>query len=171
MDIVNIITLIVAIIACFFGYRLNKSLSAVIGLIVGFRLGLTFLPGYIADQTMVYILSVIIGIIVGFLAYNMYLIGVFILCAMAAYTLCGNIGLNSNVRTFVGMVVGLIAGILGVNFTRLIVIIASSFAGASLLVETGFTMFNFQNSTLSLVLSIVLAVMGMAYQFSQKDTN
>ena len=39
MTITNIIALIVAIITCFWGYKLNKGLIAIFGLILGFSLG------------------------------------------------------------------------------------------------------------------------------------
>ena len=42
MDIINIITIVIALVTCFFGYRLNKTLIAIFGLIIGFELGITY---------------------------------------------------------------------------------------------------------------------------------
>ena len=171
MTIINIITIAIALITCFFGYKLNKALIAVMGLIIGFNLGLAYLPKIITDQTIVYILSAIIAIFSGFISYNLYLVGVFLLCAIAAYILCENLGLASNVQTLVGMIAGLIAGILGVKFTRPIMIVSTSLGGASILIDNLFNILNFQNNALSFALTIVIAIMGMLYQFKQKDTN
>ena len=171
MDIVNIITLIAAVITCFFGYRLNKTLIAVMGLIIGFNLGLTYLPNIITDQTIIYVVSIVMAILVGLISYNLYLVGVFLLCAIAIYILCENLSLDSNVKTLVGMIAGLIAGILGIKFTRPLMIISTSLGGASLLTNTAFALLNFQNTALSFIIIIVIAILGMLYQFKQSDNN
>ena len=171
MGVINIVTLIVAAVACFFGYRLNKALIAVMGLIIGFNLSLTYLPGFIANQTIVYIASAVIAILAGFISYNLYLVGIFLLCAITAYLLCENLGLDSNTQTLVGMLAGLIAGLLGVKFTRPLMIVSTSLGGASILTKTVFTMLNFQNNALSFIITLVIAILGMIYQFSQKEIN
>ena len=50
-------------------------------------------------------------------------------------------------------------------------IIATSLSGASILTDTAFQMLNFQNNTLSFVISIVLAILGIIYQFNQKESD
>ena len=171
MTITNIIALVVAIITCFWGYKLNKGLIAIFGLILGFALGIEYLPNFIDDQTIVYVVSAVIGIAVGFISYNLYLVGIFFLCGVAAFVLCENLGLAENLQTIIGLVVGIIAGILGVKFTRPIMIISTSLSGASVLTDTAFQILNFQNNTLAFILSIVLAVLVMIYQFNQKETD
>lgn len=171
MTITNIIALVVAIITCFWGYKLNKGLIAIFGLILGFALGIEYLPNLINDQTIVYVVSAVIGIAVGFISYNLYLVGIFFLCGVAAFVLCENLGLAENLQTIIGLVAGIIAGILGVKFTRPIMIISTSLSGASVLTDTAFQILNFQNNTLTFIISIVLAVLGMIYQFNQKETD
>ncbi len=171
MTITNIIALVVAIITCFWGYKLNKGLIAIFGLILGFALGIEYLPNLINDQTIVYVVSAVIGIAVGFISYNLYLVGIFFLCGVAAFVLCENLGLAENLQTIIGLVAGIIAGILGVKFTRPIMIISTSLSGASVLTDTAFQILNFQNNTLAFIISIVLAVLGMIYQFNQKETD
>ena len=171
MTITNIIALVVAIITCFWGYKLNKGLIAIFGLILGFALGIEYLPNFINDQTIVYVVSAVIGIAVGFISYNLYLVGIFFLCGVAAFVLCENLGLAENLQTIIGLVAGIIAGILGVKFTRPIMIISTSLSGASALTDTAFQILNFQNNTLAFIISIVLAVLGMIYQFNQKETD
>ncbi len=169
MNIINIITLIIATITCFFGYKLNKALIAIMGLIIGFNLGVTYLPNFITDQTTIYIVSAIIAILTGIISYNLYLVGVFLLCAIAVYILCENLGLETNIQTIVGIIAGIIAGILGVKFTRPLMIISTSLGGASILITTIFKLLNFQNNIFFLILSLIIAFLGMAYQFKQKD--
>ena len=101
----------------------------------------------------------------------LYLVGVFLLCALAAFILCGNLNLEENIQMIISIIAGLIAGILGVKFTRPIMIISTSLAGASALSEKALTLFNFQNNTLEIILFIVVAILGMVYQFKQKEVD
>lgn len=171
MNITSIITIIIAIMTCFFGYRLNKAIIAVIGLLIGFNIGITFLPLIITNQTLIYILSAIIAIILGMISYKLYLVGIFLLCAIAAYILTENLGLTDNIQIIIGLIVGIIAGLLGVKFTRPLMIISTSFCGSSLIIDTLLPIFNIQNNTVSIILTLIIAALGMTYQFNQKDSN
>ncbi len=171
MNIVNIITIVIALATCFFGYKLNKILIAIFGLIIGFNLGVTYLPNLLTDQTVIYIISAVIAIAIGIISYNLYLVGVFLLCALAAFILCENLNLEENVQIIISVFAGLIAGILGVKFTRPLMIISTSLAGASTFTECALILFKMQSNTLSLIIFIVIALLGMSYQFKQKDIN
>ena len=171
MDIINIITLVIAIVTCFFGYRLNKTLIAIFGLIIGFELGITYLPNFLSDQTIIYIISTVLAIVVGIISYNLYLVGVFLLCALAVYILCGNLGLDENIKTIIGVIAGIIAGILGVKFTRPLIIISTSLAGATTIIENVFSLLNIQNNIFELLLFLIIAILGITYQFKQKEIN
>ena len=171
MNIADIIALIIAIITCFFGYKLNKGLIAILGLILGFLIGITYLPNIIIDKTLIYILSAVIAIFFGFISYKLYLVGIFFLCAIATYILCENFGLTGNLQTIIGILVGLIAGILGVKFTRPLMIISTGLSGASIITEILFNILNFQNDILNFIISLIIAILGITYQFQQKDPN
>lgn len=171
MDIINVITLVIALVTCFFGYKLNKIIIAIFGLIIGFNLGVTYLPNLLEGQTVIYIISAILALIVGLLSYKLYLVGVFLLCALAAFILCENLNLSENIQMIVSIAAGFIAGILGVKFTRPLMIISTSLAGASTFTECALILFKMQSNTLSLIIFIVIALLGMSYQFKQKDIN
>ena len=161
MNIVNIITIVIALATCFFGYKLNKILIAIFGLIIGFNLGVTYLPNLLTDQTVIYIISAVIAIAIGIISYNLYLVGVFLLCALAAFILCENLNLEENVQIIISVFAGLIAGILGVKFTRPLMIISTSLAGASTFTESALILFKIQNNTLTLIIFIIIALLGM----------
>lgn len=171
MNIVNIVAVLIGLMSCFFGYKLNKTLIAIMGLIIGFNLGIVVLPNFITDQTIIYIVSAIIALLFGFISYNLYLVGIFLLCAITVYYLCNNLGLESNIQTIISVISGIIAGILGVKFTRPLMIISTSLGGASLITENAFNLFNFQNNILSIIVLIIIAVLGMSYQFKQPNIN
>lgn len=171
MDIINVITVIIALVTCFFGYKLNKIIIAIFGLIIGFNLGVTYLPNLLEDQTIIYIISIILALITGMISYKLYLVGVFLLCALAAFILCENLNLEQNIQMIVSIIIGLVAGILGVKFTRPIMIISTSLAGASTFTESALNLFKIQNNTLSLIIFIIMIILGISYQFKQKDIN
>lgn len=171
MDVITIVTIIIGLITCFFGYKLNKTIIAIFGLIIGYNLGVTLLPNVITDQTTIYIISVIIAIAIGLISYKLYLVGIFLLCVLAAYILCDNLQLAQNIKTIVGLITGIIAGILGVKFTRPLVIISTSLAGATTFAENILNLLNYQNNNLTIIISIIVAIIGIIYQFKQKDTN
>ena len=171
MDVITIVTIIIGLITCFFGYKLNKTIIAIFGLIIGYNLGVTLLPNVITDQTTIYIISVIIAIAIGLISYKLYLVGIFLLCALAAYILCDNLQLAQNIKNIVGLITGIIAGILGVKFTRPLVIISTSLAGATTFAENILNLLNYQNNNLTIIISIIVAIIGIIYQFKQKDTN
>lgn len=171
MSIIEIITLIIAIITCFFGYKLNKGLIAVLGLIIGFNLGITYLPNLIENETAVYIASIILAIALGLISFKLYLVGVFLLCALFAYIFCENLNLSENIQMIVSLIAGLIAGIIGVKFTRPLMIISTSLAGAGIISETALNLLNIKNDTISIIIILILAILGMIYQFKQNDEN
>lgn len=171
MDVTSIIAIIIAIITCFFGYRLNKTLIAIIGLLIGFNIGIIFLPAVITNQTLVYILSAIIALVIGLISYKLYLAGIFLLCASSAYILSENLNLADNIQIIVGLIVGVIAGILGIKFTRPLIIISTSFCGSSIIINKLLPILNIQNNTISIIITLIIAILGIIYQFSQKDQN
>lgn len=171
MEIINIITILIALVTCFFGYKLNKILIAIFGLIIGFNLGVTYLPNLLTNQTIIFIISAIIAIAVGIISYNLYLVGVFLLCALAVYILCGNLGLDENIKTIIGVIAGIIAGILGVKFTRPLIIISTSLAGATTIIENVFSLLNIRNNIFEILLFLIIAILGITYQFKQKEIN
>lgn len=171
MDIVNIITIVIALATCFFGYKLNKTLIAIFGLIIGFKLGITYLPSMLSDQTLIYIISAIIAVAVGIISYKLYLVGVFLLCALATFILCENLNLQENIQFIISIIAGLIAGILGVKFTRPLMIISTALAGSAAFIENILLLFNIKNDIISIILFIFVAILGMCYQFKQKEVN
>ena len=105
------------------------------------------------------------------LSYKLYLVGIFFLCAISAYLLFENLNLTGNIQIIFGLIIGVIAGILGVKFTRPLMIISTSLCGSSLVINTIMPALNIQNNTVNLILTLIIAIISMAYQFKQKDIN
>ena len=90
---------------------------------------------------------------------------------ISAYLLFKNLNLTGNIQIIFGLIIGAIAGILGVKFTRPLMIISTSLCGSSLVINTIMPALNIQNNTVNLILTLIIAIISMAYQFKQKDIN
>ncbi len=159
-----ILTIIVAVLACFFGYKLNKVMLALIGFTAGYHLGTTLADVLALDGGVIVILSVIIGLIFGFVSFKLYLIGVFITCFMLTYVLCEATIDVANLKQILGLVCGVIVGVLGVIFTRPIIMLATSLGGAFLLVDTILDFFGFASPIVTIVAGLVVALVAYKYQ-------
>ena len=165
MDINIIITLIVAVITCLFGFRLNKVLIALAGFVLGMGLCNAVCMPLISNETTVLVLSIVVGLLLSLVAFRLYLVGIFLACFFLVYTAC-NIYIEADtVKQIVGAVAGLFVGVLGVKFTRPIMIISTSFSGAFVIVDTVFGLINFNIPIMSLIIGIIIGVISASYQF------
>ncbi len=164
----KILDLILGFITCLFGYKFSKALLAILGFIIGYKFALASLPSYIIESQMVTTCSIIIGIIIGFISYKLYLIGIFILCGVSAYILCQFIGINQSLRIIFGIISGILAGILGVKFTKPLLIISTSLSGTTLLIKTLFSTLNFNNDFILMVIYIIIVTYSINYQLKQQ---
>lgn len=171
MTIQAIINILIALAACLYGYRLNKVLIAIIGFYYGYQLGIMFLPAITLDGTLIQILSIVIALLVAIISYNMYLVGIFIICFATAYSLCSGLQIDETFRIIIGAVFGFIAGGLGVSFTRPIIIITTSLAGAYLLIDTIFKLVGFSNSLFITIGTLFVALLASSFQFSRNPEN
>lgn len=167
--IVLIVSLIVGFLACFMGYRLNKIVVMIVGFYFGYQLGVTFLPQIISDSAIIPIISVVIGLVIGFAAFNMYLLGIFILCFFLAYTICDSFIDAQFLKIIIGAVAGVIAGLIGVNFVRPIMIVLTSLVGGFLIASSGLDLLNIDNNVIYILIGLILAVLGALAQFRNKE--
>ena len=163
----KIIDIVLGFISCFFGYRFSKAILSIFGFIIGYKFGMQYLPSYILQPWMNITISIIIGLIAGFISYKLYLIGIFALCATVVYSLCQTIGIDESLR----IIIGLTAGIIGVNFTKPLIIVTTSLSGTTLLVKTISSVVSFKNPILYMILYIIIAIYSINYQLKQEDGN
>lgn len=167
----KIIDIVLGFISCFFGYRFSKAILSIFGFIIGYKFGMQYLPSYTLQPWMNITISIIIGLIAGFISYKLYLIGIFALCATVVYSLCQTIGIDESLRIIIGLTAGIIAGIIGVNFTKPLIIVTTSLSGTTLLVKTISSVVSFKNPILYMILYIIIAIYSINYQLKQEDGN
>lgn len=167
----NIINIIISAITALFGYRLNKFLIAIIGIVIGYNLGTEILPAYITDSNTVFALSIVIALLLGLISFRLYLVGIFLLCFFTAYNFFGTVEIGQTQTYIIGAIIGAIAGFLGMSFQKPIIIIAMSLFGSFLFIETVSSLLNLQSNSLITVASIVLTVATAIFQFKSSSEN
>ena len=110
------------------------------------------------------VLAIVIGLIFGFVSFKLYLIGVFLTCLMLTYILCQATIDVPNLKQILGLVCGIIVGVLGVMFTKPIIMLATSLGGSFLLVDSALGFFGLASPVVNIVAGLVIAIIGYQYQ-------
>ncbi len=132
-NLVALVTIVLGLIACFYGYPFVRILFAIVGLVAGYLLGIQLVP---TDQ---WLLAVVIGVVVGLicaaLAYPLWSIGVTILGLILGYALFFNLGiilhLSSTTLLAFGVLGAIIVGALFFIARDPMIMLSTAFSGAS----------------------------------------
>ena len=166
-------SLILGILQCFFGFRLLRFWISVTGFLLGLYLGRTISSKFISEPRYApWLIGIVCGFLLCFLAYRIYLSGVFIFCGLLAASVIGMIpfpeGRAWKVVLYILMAGGFVlAGVLAVKFSRPAVIFITAGAGAAAsvhalaLMKTNLS----GNADLQKLVIAVLFAAGAAVQF------
>lgn len=169
----SVITLILALIGCFFGYKLSRLFMSITGFIAGAILGQMVASQFLHVEGFASVLCIILcGAIIAALAFWIYRIGIFILCFTLAFSAAGTLfPFEGDIQFFVNIIAGLIVGVLAVKYMRPVIILTSAIvcgsSAAGLLPGVteymGITTLSSMNS--SATLTLALCILGIAVQF------
>lgn len=169
----SVITLILALIGCFFGYKLSRLFMSITGFIAGAIIGQMIASEVLHVEGFTSVLCIILcGAIIASLAFWIYRIGIFILCFALAFSAAGTLfPFEGDVQFFANVITGLIVGVLAVKYMRPVIILTSAIvcgtSAAGLLPGVteymGITTLSSLNS--SATLTLALCVLGIAVQF------
>jgi predicted nucleic acid-binding Zn ribbon protein len=161
--------LVIALIECFFGFKLLKFWIAVIGFILG---GVLFgvIGGYNGLGSETIILSFVGAILCAFISYKVYLIGVFITnfaSATAASLLVFAILNNGSAEDqyMFAVIFGLIVAIIAVILVQPITILSTSISGGTLAGSAIAYLMKVEDpDSIGSVIGIIIALLGILYQ-------
>ncbi|HEX3075517.1 MAG TPA: zinc-ribbon domain-containing protein [Lachnospiraceae bacterium] len=161
--------LVIALIECFFGFKLLKFWIAVIGFILG---GVIFglIGGYNGLGSETIILSFVGAILCAFISYKVYLIGVFIsnfASATAASFLVFAILNNCSAEDqyMFAVIFGLIVAIIAVILVQPITILSTSISGGTLAGSAIAYLMKVEDpDSIGSVIGIIIALLGILYQ-------
>ena len=169
----SVIALILALIGCFFGYKLSRLFMGITGFIAGAIIGQIVASQILHVEGFASVLCIILcGAVIASLAFWIYRIGIFILCFALAFSAAGTLfPFEGDVQFFANVITGLIVGVLAVKYMRPVIILTSAIvcgtSAAGLLPGVteymGITTLSSLNS--SAALTLVLCMLGIAVQF------
>ncbi len=164
-----IIAVAAGLLICFFGYKLLRLWCAIIGFAAGAVIA--GIIAYAMGADVVLLVACVVGIITALLSFAFYRAGVFVIGFGAAINVIGNFMTAYNVNTQWWMIVLTIAaaaivGALALRFVKTVVVISTALSGAVSVVVNILGIFNVTNWIVIFSLTAILAVLGMAYQFT-----
>ncbi len=164
-----IIVLVIAIIACFFGY---KSFRPVVGLIcffIGLSLGLTYSAQLINNVTFNWIIGIIIAVMLAFIGYKASHVGLALWIGYETYKVASQLSSNTWLALIIGVGLALIVGLLVWKLKKPLIIVTTALAGGFQAVTSIFTIFSLGTIQYATVIwsvaVVILIVLGMLVQF------
>ena len=159
--VLTIVSILINLGVCFFGYKLFKVFVAIIGFLGGVCLGLAA-----AGQTswpfwVDLVLVLVLGVILAVLALKVYKVGVFLFCGLLPGVLCTLLAGG----IWVGLAAFLVFGVLGVLLTRFYIIAVSAVSSGLLAGQQLFALFPLDVPAAAIILGLVLAIAGFIFQW------
>lgn len=161
-----IVTAILALLNCFFGYRLVRIWMALAGFVIGAVLGGWLVFHFTGIALFALISALILGILLAALAGKIYLVGVFIFCGGVSYfALCSLFGTSGGLFALY-LVIAAVIGVIAVNFVRPAIVISTAIAGGLEGVELIFILCGVVNPPIEFVVGALTVLAGGVFQFS-----
>lgn len=167
----TILSLIISILGCFFGYKLSKLFMSLTGLLVGAIAGVAIGMKLLhVSGGMIALCALIGAVVLAFLAYRIYQAGIFLLCFVLAFMAAASIlPFTGDIQFFLSVVVGFLVGSLALKFIRPVIIITSAIVCGSSAAGLLITVCEYLNihtlSSYPFVVAIVIVLLGMFVQF------
>jgi len=170
-----VFAIVVGIALLFYGYPIFRVLLPIFGLVIGYYIGRSLLPGQPIPAV---VIGIVIGLVLALLAYSFWSV----LVAIAGILIGFSVGYSLGLTLALGQAGGVIAGVVGAvifgllyfSFRDLMVIISTATSGAtSILYGVGalvpaFAFLEARNQNLTaLIVWIVLAAVGIAFQYAR----
>lgn len=161
------VTIIMALVNCFFGFRLLKFWISLFGFVTGAGIGY-FLGDYFTHNLIVAVIAAVLcGAVLMLLAFKVYLAGVFVLCGALAYFAINELMLPDIWWKFaICIVIGLLIGCIAVKFVRPAVIVSSGIHGGISSAGAILAAIGLKDQTMAVVTGLALAILGILFQFA-----
>ena len=163
----TIIAIILGVILLFFGYKAKRIAIAIIGFVVGWSIAAHFAPSLVADPFWQFVLKLAAGAILGVSAISLERLAVFIIVGFAFWSAAYEALAITDPMAHLGIsvAIGVVAGVISVWLLKPMFIFASSIKGAQMISTMALTAFNIPTQPWALVLLVVLAAVGIIFQW------
>lgn len=171
MSVWTVLCFTAAMLGCFWGYRLQKLVIALVVLGSAYMLVQRFGAQFVPYPGAVTGLAIVVALIAAGLSFHLYLAGVFAALVIAGISVARMWITNDWIALSVGIVAGCVLGILTVRMNRPIVIVVTGLAGGFVSAKYGtlllarFASFTMPSKAALLAVGAVLAAAGIWVQF------
>ncbi len=172
-----LISIILGITLCFFGYRLKKIAFAIVWFVIGFRLatiGVPYIQPYMPadiDPFFIEILPLLVGLLCSLIGTSIERLCVFLMAFAVAFITYFNL-VSTSEATFTTFgfglcaVIGSILGTISVAVMKPAIIFITAYIGSQQIGNLLIQLFSMPNNALlASIILIVLLVAGVLYQF------
>ncbi len=169
--VIGIIVIAVALILCFFGYKLLRLGVTIMGFAGGASNGAWLAGKMGANQAVTIILILVLGIALAILSFMIYKVGVFLMIFFMILAIGAVVIMATGSNTYswiITLIVAVLVGILGVVLIRPVTILVDGLNGGLTAVATLFSLIGLTGSTESMIAIIagfVLGIVGIVVQF------
>ena len=158
--ILTVVSILLNLAVCFFGFRLFKVLVTILGFLGGVCLGLAAMFQVDRPVWSKVLLALLPGILLAVLALKIYKVGVFLFCGLLPGVL-----LTVTLGTWIGLIAFLVFGVLGVLLPRFYIIAVTSVSSGLLVGQQLLALISLSNAVAAAVVGLVLAVLGFVFQW------
>lgn len=165
-EIKALIAILLGLLFCFSGYRVQKFLITVVWFVIGFEIVNLIGAEYITNKDTLLIIEIIAGFILASVGYKLEKLALFVTVAYLTYiTISPYITFFSKEMNLLTQgVVSLLMGGLSIILMKPILIIATSISGAGIFYQYLPVIVNLDAKIL-LIVAVVIAVLGIIVQF------
>ena len=163
--ITAIIFIIIGLVLCFYGYKIQKLVITLAWFAIGYTIAGYIAGNFIEAQTTLLIIQIVAGVILGSLGFKLEKLALLIAVAYLTYNSIGGYitGFTGNMKLAVQLGVSVLVGILSTLFLKPILICITSIAGASLVRDYVPTLVTLQPNIITIGF-IVIAAFGILFQ-------
>ena len=163
------VSIVVGLISCFLGYKFLRIWMALIGFVIGMSVGYFVSDKYFSNAVIPIIIGFLAGVLVGFIAYKIYLVGVFLMAFFGTFGFIGQLLDHYNVPGLMWLILTVVLAIviaaIALKFVKPVIIISSALNGGVMVMGGVFKLLNENAKHMMLLAAILLAILGIMVQF------
>lgn len=158
--------IVISLLWCFFGLKLVRIWAAIFGFAIGSAIGMGAATALNLNELYIPIVGLIVGIVLAFMGAILYHMGIFLVVWIAGAGISfAVIRPQELVWILVCAGIGLVLALLTLKFTAPITMVMTGILGAMNSSSFISILLPFQSTWISLVITVVLAVLGIMVQF------
>lgn len=130
----TVITLVLALLACFLGYKLARVFMTITGFGAGLMIGWLIATQVLkVNGWLITLCTIAGGVLFALFSYWIYVVGIFVLCFMLAFVAAAALlPFSGDLQFFLSTLIGFLVGALAIKFIRPVIIFSSAIVGGSI---------------------------------------